>query len=81
MSAYASHPICPIEEKAKRGRTSVCAIPPKPPTIAFSPARIGSNEELKVFSLKIQRGAIFCQVDRIRLSDQSRPFITEGYQL
>lgn len=49
--------------------------------MAFSAAKIGSKEELNVFSLKIHNGAIFCQVDKIKLPDQSKLFITEGYQL
>lgn len=34
-----------------------------------------------MFSLKIQRGAIFCQVDKKKADNQFRLDITDGYQL
>jgi len=71
----------PIDEKARRGRISVCISPPRPPTTAFNAARIGINKGLYIFSLKIQRGAIFCQVERINAEIQFKLDITEGYQL
>ena len=71
----------PIDENAKRGRISVCINPPSPPTIAFRAANTGINEEVKRFSLKIHRGAIFCQVDKRNADAQLRFVITEGYQL
>jgi hypothetical protein len=34
-----------------------------------------------MFSLKIHKGAIFCQVDKIKADIQLRFAITDGYQL
>jgi len=76
-----SHPMWPIEEKARRGRISVCIRPPMPPIMAFRAARRGRRAKLKMFSLKIQRGAIFCHVERTRAVSQLILVMTEGYQL
>ena len=71
----------PIEENASRGRICVCIRPPKPPTKAFKEARVGNTWEWVIFSLRIHRGAIFCQVDKIRRVNQLRSVITAGSQL
>lgn len=71
----------PIEEKANNGRSSVCINPPSPPMIAFKDAIGRIIYELYLFSLKIHKGAIFCQVDKKKADNQFRLDITEGYQL
>lgn len=76
-----SQPMWPMEEKARRGRISVCIRPPMPPTRAFKAASIGRREKLLMFSLKIHKGAIFCHVESQRAVAQLILAITEGYQL
>lgn len=81
VSAYIIHPMCPMEEKASRGRISVCINPPAPPTMAFTALRVTNRRGVGLFSLRIHSGAIFCQVDKSKLDFQLRFFITDGYQL
>lgn len=71
----------PIDEKARSGRISLWARPPSPPTIAFILAISIIKLLLLIFSIRRERGAIFCQVDRINAPDQEVLDITEGNQL
>ena len=70
-----------MEEKARRGRISVWANPPRPPISAFILAIISIKCVLFAFSISKERGAIFCHVDRMKAADHEVLDITEGNQL
>lgn len=76
------HPICLIDEYASRGRTWVCASPPKEPMIILIAPnqvlirRVGVLENVN----KKIRGVIFCHVDRIKHIIQGKDAMTLGNQ-
>jgi len=76
------HPMWPIEEYAIIARIWLWFIPITPPTRAFIPAMTIIND---MFfwgnkNAKIERGASFCHVDRIKHEIHEIEDITEGYQ-
>lgn len=77
------HPICPIDEYAKRGRKWVWFIPIIPPINAFILAVIiiiVDNWDFILSIINRLRGASFCHVERIKQFIQDSDAITEGYQ-
>lgn len=77
------HPMCPIDEYAKRGRRWVWFIPKAPPINALIPAVIIINVlDCVLYSVIIRResGASFCHVDKIMQFVHDKDAITDGYQ-
>ena len=77
------HPMCPIDEYAKRGRRWVWFIPSTPPTNALIPAVIIISVldwVLYRVIIRSDKGASFCQVDRIMQFVHDNDAITDGYQ-
>lgn len=77
------HPIWPIDEYASRARRWVWLIPRIPPIKAFIAAtviNIALEFDLYETDINSDKGANFCQVDRIRQFIHDRDNITEGYQ-